>query len=161
MTKSKTVQADFGLGKGSMNFRLIYRSKSLLPKVDYHSELGAIFRVARVNNVAKGITGALLRYDDWFVQALEGLEPDIRKLFHKIEKDPRHNAVEVIDIGVAGERVFSRWAMAEIAEHGETDIPLIATRHGIAEAATRTTTNDQERVLDIMRGATRGYGRGY
>jgi Sensors of blue-light using FAD len=165
MTKSNAgrsdFDSDFDVATAGAIFRLIYRSKSLLPKAGYEPELGAIFRIARANNKTKGVTGALLRYDDWFVQALEGEEAAVRGLFDKIEKDPRHEAVEVLETGMVSERVFARWAMAEIAEHGEPDIPLIATQTGIAEAASRNPTSEQERILDIMRQATRGYGKGY
>ena len=51
--------------------------------------------------------------------------------------------------------------MAKVGEHGEPDIPLIATKNGVAEAAARGSTPEQERVLNLMRDSTRGYGRGY
>ena len=59
-----------------------------------------------------------------------------------------------------GSRVFSRWAMAIVAEHGNPDNPLAATTSGVTEAAARGTSPDQEHILGIMRDATRGYGRG-
>ena len=142
-------------------FRLIYRSHSLVPAAAQDGELGNILRVARANNGARGITGALLVYENWFAQTLEGPEALVRELFSKIKRDKRHDTVEVRSEGVAEARVFSRWAMARVAEHGDPDIPLIATTGGVAVAASRTSTPDQESVLDIMRDATRGYGRGY
>ncbi len=141
-------------------FRLIYRSHSRIPVERFDAELGNILRVARARNSERGITGALLVYDDWFAQTLEGEETAVRALFDKIAADPRHASVELREEGMAPSRVFSRWAMAKVAEHGDPDIPLAATSSGITEAAVRSTTSDQEHILGLMRDATRGYGRG-
>jgi hypothetical protein len=142
-------------------FRLIYRSKSRIPEQTRKTELGEIFSVARSNNKSLGITGALLLYDDKFAQTLEGGEAAVRELYARIEADERHEAVEVIEAGLVDAPVFSRWAMAQVGEHHEADIPLIATTRGIAAAGGRSTTSEQERVLDRMRDATRGFGRGF
>lgn len=141
-------------------FRLIYRSRSLIPAASHDAEFGNILRSARSNNASKDITGALLSYDNWFAQALEGEESAVRGLFAHICKDKRHDTVEVYEEGPVASRVFSRWAMAIVGEHGEHDIPLVATAKGIAEGAEHHSTPDQERVLGLMRDATRGYGRG-
>lgn len=143
-----------------VTFRLIYRSKCLIPAVSLDAELGNILRVARHKNAALGITGALLLYDDWFAQTLEGEEGAVRTLYAKIKTDPRHSSVQVCEEGQAGSAVFSRWAMAMVGEHGNPDIPLAATSGGTTEAAPRVTTPAQEIILNIMRDATRGYGRG-
>ena len=143
-----------------MPFRLIYRSRSKVAEANRDAELSNIFRVARRKNAELGITGALLMYHDWFAQTLEGEERAVRALYARIEKDPRHDTVEMLEDGFVASRVFARWAMAEVAEHGEPDIPLIATTTGVTEAASRHTTPEQDRVLAIMRDATRGYGRG-
>lgn len=60
------------------------------------------------------------------------------------------------------DRLFGRWAMAKVAEHGEPEIPLIANKSGITVAAPRGgATADQKRVLGLMREVTRGFGKGY
>jgi Sensors of blue-light using FAD len=143
-----------------MVFRLIYRSKSLIPAERLDEELGSILRAARHKNAERGITGALLLYDDWFAQTLEGDEGAVRAIYQHIAKDKRHTSVQLREEGVTGARVFSRWAMAMVGEHGSPDIPLTATASGTTEAGARHTTTEQERILDIMRDATRGYGRG-
>jgi hypothetical protein len=141
-------------------FRLIYRSNSKIPPASLDAELGNILRAARAKNAALGITGALLLYDDWFAQTLEGGEAAVRGLYARIAADPRHSSVQLSEEGTVASRVFSRWAMALIGEHGSPDIPLAATQGGTTQAATRATTPDQERILGLMRDATRGYGRG-
>ena len=142
-------------GTGS-TFRLMYRSRNMIPADQRKAALGALFAAARSNNKKQQITGALLIYGDWFAQVLEGAEAPIRALFATIEADPRHENISVIQSGPAGERLFSRWAMARVSEDGEPDIRLIAHQDGIALAMSRSTTPEQEAVLDIMRNATRG-----
>ena len=90
-------------------------------------------------------------------QSLGGAVP---AAINGIARDSRHDTVEVREEGMAGMRVFSRWSMALVGEHGESDIPLAATSTGTTPAAARPATSDQDRVLAIMRDATRGYGRG-
>ena len=140
---------------GAATFRLIYRSRNLIPDDQRKAELGTLFGEARSNNKKQGVTGALLLSDDWFVQALEGDEDTVRSLFAHIEKDARHDSVSVIETGEA-EPVFSKWAMARVAADGEPDIALIAHVDGIHRAARQKTTADQESVLDVMRAAARG-----
>jgi predicted sulfurtransferase len=137
-------------------FRLIYRSRNLIPDDQRRAELGSLFGQARSNNKSQGITGALLLSDEWFVQALEGDEDTVRTLFTHIEKDSRHDSVAVIETGAA-ERVFAKWAMARVAADGEPDIALIAHVDGIHRAARQKTTADQESVLEVMREAARGH----
>ena len=142
-------------GTGSI-FRLMYRSRNKIPADQRKAELGPLFSTARSNNKKQQITGALLIYGDWFAQVLEGAEGPVRALFATIEADPRHENISVIQSGTAGERLFSRWAMARVSEDGEPDIRLIAHADGIAPAMSRGTSPEQEAVLDIMRAATRG-----
>ncbi|HEY2239535.1 MAG TPA: BLUF domain-containing protein [Streptosporangiaceae bacterium] len=139
-------------------FRLIYRSRNLIPPDDRRTELGSLFSAARSSNKKQDITGALLVHGDWFAQVLEGREEPVRALFAHIERDERHDRVSVLESGPA-QRVFGRWAMARVSAEGEPDIPLIAHRDGISPAASRGTTPDQEAVLDVMRQATRDDAR--
>ncbi|HEU0101530.1 MAG TPA: BLUF domain-containing protein [Mycobacteriales bacterium] len=137
-------------------FRLAYRSRSRIAPEDRRAELGTLFSTARAHNKRQGISGALLVHGDWFVQTLEGDERAVRRLFARIETDPRHEAVELLDAQTVGGRVFARWSMAKVAEDGESDIALIAHADGIAPAAPRDSlTADQAQVLAAMRAATR------
>ena len=136
-------------------FRLIYRSRNRLDPED-KADLGAIFLSARSHNRELGVTGALLVTPDSFVQALEGDEATVRALYDRIEKDPRHDEVTVLEAdGVTGP-VFSRWAMAKVAGSSDSDIPLLADRRrGVVPAAGHPTTSAQDEVLERMRAATR------
>jgi Sensors of blue-light using FAD len=141
-------------GSGDV-FRLIYRSRNKIPVEQRKAELGLLFTAARSNNKRQHISGALLIQGGWFAQVLEGDERAVRELFARIEADPRHEGIWVIQSGMTGLRRFSRWAMARVSVDGQPDIPLIAHVDGISPAASRGTTPEQEEVLDLMREATR------
>ncbi len=143
------------------SYRLIYRSHSRIPTSADREELGQILRTSRANNVHRGVTGALLMYDGWFAQVLEGSRENVRQLFDRIKVDARHDAVVVHEEGEVDAPVFSRWAMADVSEHGEPDVPLIATATGVVDGgAWKAATPEQEEVLAKLRDLTRGYGRG-
>ena len=143
------------LSATEQTFRLMYRSRDLIPAEARKAELGRLFTEARSNNKKRGITGALLLSEDRFVQVLEGDEAAVRALFTHIERDGRHDSVSVLESGMVARRLFARWAMAKVAEDGEPDIPLIAHVEGISPAAGRGTTPEQDQVLDAMRSAAR------
>jgi Sensors of blue-light using FAD len=139
-------------------FRLIYRSHNRIPEPARKAELGSIFSVSRSGNKKRGVTGALLTHQDWFVQALEGDEATVRGLYEQIYRDDRHERVAVIETGTVPNRVFGRWSMARVSDDGESDIPLLmnVNKGGISPAAPRPTTPEQDSVLEFMRRSVRG-----
>lgn len=139
---------------------LVYRSHSALSAHTVDAELANILRAARAKNSALDITGALLLYDDWFAQVLEGPEKAVLALFERIKSDSRHNSIEVMEQRPAPARAFARWAMAHVGEHGDPDIPLMASGDKLVPAAAWKPTGEQELLLAQLRQATRGYGRG-
>jgi hypothetical protein len=106
-------------------FRLIYRSRSRIGAAERKRQLGEIFSVARSSNKKLGVTGALLVTEEEFVQALKGPEPVVRELYKTINKDKRHEHLDLLESGDVSGRVFGRWAMARVAAEGEPDIPLL------------------------------------
>lgn len=162
MTTTHTLKDNTVAPEAEPCFRLIYRSRSRLPGGVGGAAVGLakILKVARTSNPARGITGALMLYDDWFAQVLEGSETEVRKLYAKISLDARHDSLELRESADVSGRLFSRWAMALVAEHGCADVPLVATSDGLAEAAPWHVTSEQEEVLRNLRDMTRGYGRG-
>jgi Sensors of blue-light using FAD len=142
-------------------YRLIYRSHSLLPGGTKDAAgLADILRQARTNNAARGITGALMLYDDWFAQVLEGPQTAVEALFARITADTRHDTVRLSQAGQVPARLFGKWAMAVVAEHHETDKPMVATTGGLAQGAPWKITPEQDVILTQLRDLTRGYGRG-
>lgn len=144
-------------------YRLIYRSHSLLPSAGntgQNAGLADILRGARAKNTALGVTGALMLYDDWFAQVLEGPKDVVETLFARIRTDPRHEAVRLDLAEAAPKPLFEKWAMAVVAEHHQPDAPLVATTGGLAQGAPWKVSLEQEAVLTRLRDLTRGYGRG-
>ena len=139
-------------------YRLIYRSRSVIPAQERRAELGRLFSAARSHNKRKQITGALLLLGDCFVQTLEGDEDEVQSLLARIRADTRHDSLEILETEMVDGRVFGRWSMAKVAdEQDEPDLPLIANMRGISPAAPRgDSTPDQEAVLQVMRQAARG-----
>lgn len=138
-------------------FRLIYRSRNLVPQQQRRTELGELFSAARSHNKKARITGALLVRGEVFVQTLEGDEHEVQALLGRIREDTRHDRVEVLETGLADDRVFARWSMARVSEDpDEPDVNLIAHVEGISPAASRgDRTAAQEEVLAVMRDAAR------
>ena len=66
----------------------------------------------RTANQKLDITGILLHKDDDFMQLLEGHEAVVSALFERIEKDPRHTDVVVVERNRIEERQFTHWSMA-------------------------------------------------
>ncbi len=133
-------------------FRLMYRSRDRLAAPERDEELADLFAASRSNNSKRDITGALLLSGHWFVQVLEGAEDDVRSLFSRIEKDSRHDAVELLSAEPAEGRVFARWSMAKVAVD-DNDIPLIARISEITPASSRRMTPAMTHLLEVMRGA--------
>ncbi len=162
---SDTTTLDEADTKAEPCFRLVYRSRSLLPEGKEANEAGLaeILKTARQNNQKLGVTGALILYGEKgrFAQVLEGPKDTVENLLARIKSDPRHDNIEVREAGDAPARLFKRWAMALVLEHNEPDQPLIGTSGGVAEAAPWRVTPEQEAVLTRLRDMTRGYGRGY
>ncbi len=140
-------------------YRLIYRSHSLLAEHDA-AGLADILKTARHKNAGLGVTGALMLYDDWFAQVLEGPQAVVEALYARIKADPRHDGIRLNEAGAAPKRLFGKWAMAVVAEHHEPDMPMVATSGGLAQGAPWKVTLEQEAILTRLRDLTRGYGRG-
>jgi len=138
-------------------YRLTYHSHSTISASERKSQLGAIFSVARSRNKKADITGALMVYRDQFVQVLEGDESAVCDLYDHICKDERHERVTLVDQQTVPGRTFGRWAMAEVSEGDEPDIPLImnVNKGGAVPAAGRPITPEQEPILQQMRDSLR------
>lgn len=74
--------------------------------------LTRLLSVARRNNRADDVTGMLLYHEGSFFQVLEGDEDAVRRVFHRVEKDPRHRMVTVLMEQPVEARAFGDWTMA-------------------------------------------------
>lgn len=91
--------------------RLVYYSQNRI-RADLEREVQTILEASRRNNVAAGVTGALIFNAGCFAQVLEGPTAAVEATFERIQQDDRHASVSVIASGPVHERRFSGWAMA-------------------------------------------------
>lgn len=76
------------------------------------AEVQQILHVSRCNNVMVHVTGALLFNNSCFAQALEGPLDAVEQTFERIQRDPRHADVTVLELTPVTERAFPAWSMA-------------------------------------------------
>jgi len=101
-------------------FRLVYCSRNTISgqQGDSAMEMAGILAVSRANNARDGVTGALLYSEECFAQVLEGGLDAVGRTFERIQCDPRHSDVVVLQAARAEGRLFGVWDMAlvEIAD---------------------------------------------
>lgn len=109
-------------------FRLVYCSRNTIvaPNADHAPDLAGILAASRANNARDGVTGAMLCSAGCFAQVLEGPLDAVQRVFERIQCDPRHSDVVVLEAGLADERLFGAWdmALAEIADPARASATL-------------------------------------
>jgi hypothetical protein len=80
----------------------------------YKSEelAGEVARVSAERNRPLDVSGALIFTTAHFAQILEGPSLSIETLMTKIERDPRHSLVRVLERRHVQTRMFPHWSMA-------------------------------------------------
>jgi len=93
-------------------YHLIYKSKATGEFSP--SDLKTLLIRARMRNRDVRVTGILVYSGGWFLQALEGEQAAVEAIFSRIEKDPRHGNIIVVDRTpmVGKRRMFGDWSMA-------------------------------------------------
>ncbi len=71
-----------------------------------------LLRHARHTNQQAGITGVLMYGGGQFLQVLEGCPAAVRRLYARIEADPRHSHLEKLADGPLPRREFTDWHMS-------------------------------------------------
>ncbi len=130
--------------------KIVYCSRNYIEgaPADRDSEVLQILGTARSNNSRQNVTGALLFNSGYFAQVLEGPRTSIERIFERIQRDPRHGEVTVLDSGSAPERSFPEWSMAHVLPPSESE----AT--GIAATLDQALLNPQAsgaEILDLLR----------
>jgi hypothetical protein len=90
--------------------RLVYKSRATEPMGTL--ELFNLLNQSRQKNARLGITGHLLYADGMFTQCIEGTTAAIEDLWLSLSKDPRHDAITIVDRSTVYERRFEEWSMA-------------------------------------------------
>ena len=103
---------------GSGLHRLIYISRALPSQgpdgeAASSAEIAGIVARAAEKNRALAVTGVLLAYNGWFIQALEGSHDTLKPLYDRIGADPRHGEIVLKVVEAAQTRLFSRWGMKQ------------------------------------------------
>jgi hypothetical protein len=96
-------------------FTLAYFSRNAIDNQDVGEltrEIDAILLTARRSNAQRGITGALLYSAGCFAQVLEGPLSEVESTFERIQLDPRHRGVKVLQFHPLERRSFADWSMA-------------------------------------------------
>ena len=74
-------------------------------------DLEHLLRESRARNSQHGITGLLLYNDGTFMQTIEGMTADVRKLYENICADTTHYGIIKLVHQDIVERVFPDWSM--------------------------------------------------
>jgi hypothetical protein len=105
--------------------RLVYVSTAANRR-DLTEQAAAIATEAEPRNFEDRIGGALVAHDGHFVQALEGERPALDELLKRLEDDPRHYDLVLVDRWRVDERLFAGWGMAGVAMDAATRAELEA-----------------------------------
>lgn len=102
-------------------YRLAYLSKNEINNESdaLKSEVQQILRVSRANNSADNITGALMYNASHFGQVLEGAQDVVSATYERIQCDPRHSNVVILDFSAVQERLFGQWSMGYVGVETE------------------------------------------
>lgn len=101
--------------------RLVYASRNRIAggADATAAEMQAILAASRRNNVAAGVTGALIFNRGIFAQVLEGARAEVEATFERIQRDDRHGQVQVLALETVALRAFANWSMAFIGRSRE------------------------------------------
>ena len=117
--------------------RIVYVSRAVAPSgmdpADWPAQIEGILAASRRNNVRVGVTGALIFNRGTFGQVLEGPEAAVEETFMRIEDDPRHDEVQVLELGGITAPAFADWSMGFVGR----DRPAV-----VADVEALRTTQD-------------------
>jgi len=86
---------------------LTYQSSASAPPTN--TELNELVAQARLRNQSVGVTGMLLYEDGRFLQTLEGPPQGLATIWSSIQRDERHQNIELLSEHYAEARLFSDW----------------------------------------------------
>ncbi len=91
--------------------RVIYESRAT-GSTDSLLNVATILAESQRNNDRDGLTGALAAHDGRFLQVIEGTPAALDRLMRRLDGDPRHTHISVIDRAPIETRSFEGWSMA-------------------------------------------------
>ena len=90
---------------------IVYVSRYLGDRDEVDQVLNDIIEVAKRDNVTFNITGLLFYHEGSFLQVIEGSTKSLEGLISILEKDERHDNIEILIDEAIDERGFSSWNM--------------------------------------------------
>lgn len=132
-----------------MLMRIFYTSTARKPFSP--ADLEALLLQSRIHNVHWDVTGALLYHDHSFFQVIEGPAENVRDLWKKIERDPRHFALHLFLEQQPATRLFPEWQMAWVTSQAVEAAgfnPRLLRKESYADA-------ELQAMLDTFRRAVR------
>ena len=99
-----------------MLLRIIYVSRASSP---FPLELKDILASSRKNNRVLGVTGALGFIDGVYLQCLEGEASVVNSLYKRLQEDPRHMELKMLENKLVSERAFPNWSMGLLTWNDE------------------------------------------
>jgi hypothetical protein len=107
-------------------------------------DLRALLAAARERNAAVAVTGMLLHDNGTFMQVLEGAPDVVETVFNRINRDPRHRHVVLLDRRNLDERDFPDWSMGFVDVYGTANrLPGFRTVGELAALAGNRTEIDR------------------
>ena len=99
-------------------YRLVYTSRNLLEggEEEQRAAIAGLLAVSKRNNARVGVTGALLFNGGSFAQVLEGSRAAVEATFERIQRDPRHSDVAVLQCEPVAARGFPNWSMGFVGD---------------------------------------------
>jgi len=91
--------------------RLVYRSTATGSTTSLLN-LVAILGESQRNNDRDELTGALASHNGRYIQVIEGSASTLDGLLRRLERDPRHKDIKLLERENITTREFGRWAMA-------------------------------------------------
>jgi hypothetical protein len=128
--------------------RLTYVSEHDLPTDadGFSPAFAAIEQVAVPANAAVDITGFLVCGHRWFAQVVEGPGDAIGALYTRLQADPRHHSVRLVERAPIARRRFPDWAMALGYASPSTSMVFAVLDF---DAARVPGPGDDDRLLDL------------
>ena len=90
---------------------IVYTSEYQGPQDNINNVLSDIVSAAKTNNPQLGISGVLFYHNFRFLQVIEGEHESLLQLMSVIEKDPRHENIEILIDQAISKRGFAQWNM--------------------------------------------------
>lgn len=114
--------------------QIVYISRStfkpLAAEYGIEPSVARILAQSRLNNIKRGLVGALYFGDGCFFQCLEGRVEQVDRLYAVLLEDPRHTDLKVLTRHAIEQSSFSTWSM----KYAPLDVPMkeLLERLGLA-----------------------------